>query len=78
MRHLSMPAFVVSAALIASACTPDTPETDARSTDYDWPHYANDQGSSKYARIDQINAKTVRDLQVAWVWESVDNAMVEA
>ena len=44
--------------------------------DYDWPHYANDQGSSKYADLDQINKETVKDLRVAWTWTSIDNAQV--
>ena len=43
-------------------------------TDYDWPTYANDPGSSKYADLDQINSGTVQDLEVAWIWNSVDNA----
>ena len=47
-------------------------------TDYDWPRYANDPGSSKYADLDQINADTVQKLQTAWVWESPDNSQVEA
>ena len=44
--------------------------------DYDWPHYANDQGSSKYADLDQINKETVQDLQVSWMWKSIDNAQI--
>lgn len=47
-------------------------------TDYDWPHYANDQGSSKYAPLDQINASNVHNLQTAWIWDSPDNDMVKA
>ena len=45
--------------------------------DYEWPHYANNQGSSKYADLDQINRDTVQDLKVTWVWDSVDNAQIE-
>ena len=74
--HRPLVAAVV--VLIAAACTPNPPEPEVVITDYDWPHYANTQGSSKYTEIDQINAGTVRNLQVAWVWESADNAMVEA
>ena len=44
---------------------------------YEWPHYANDQGSSKYAALDQIDRDTVKDLEVAWIWGSVDNAQIE-
>ena len=46
-------------------------------TDYDWPSYANDLGSSKYADLDQINSETVQKLAIAWVWDSPDNAQVE-
>ncbi len=42
----------------------------------DWPSYGNDPGSTKYAPLDQIHAGNVHRLQVAWVWESPDNAMV--
>ena len=44
--------------------------------DYDWLHYANDQSSSKYADLDQINKDTVQDIQIAWTWASVDNAQI--
>jgi len=50
----------------------------AASADYDWPHYANDLRSSKYADLSQIDAANVRDLEEAWLWNSPDNAMVEA
>ena len=45
-------------------------------TDYDWPSYANDPGSSKYAPLDQINSSSVAKLQVAWIWDSPDNSQV--
>ncbi|NCF33116.1 MAG: PQQ-binding-like beta-propeller repeat protein [Proteobacteria bacterium] len=44
----------------------------------DWPTYANDPGSSKYADLEQINASNVAKLQVAWQWQSPDNALVKA
>ena len=44
----------------------------------DWPSYGNDPGSSKYAPLDQIHAGNVDKLQIAWIWESPDNAMVRA
>ena len=47
-------------------------------SEYDWPRYANDPGSSKYADLDQIDRNTVRNLRVAWTWDSPDNAFLEA
>jgi len=44
--------------------------------DADWPHYGGDLGSSKYLPLDQINSDNVNQVQIAWQWESVDNATV--
>lgn len=41
----------------------------------DWPHYAGDHGSTKYSPLDQINAKNFGKLEVAWRWNSPDNAI---
>lgn len=40
--------------------------------------YAQNSGSTKYADLDQINKDTVQDLKVTWLWDSVDNAHIEA
>lgn len=40
----------------------------------DWPSYGGDNGSRKYSPLDQINASNVSTLEVAWSWDSVDNA----
>ena len=45
-------------------------------TDTDWPSYANTPGSSKYAPLSQINAKTVTGLKVAWQWGSPDEVLI--
>ena len=44
--------------------------------DYDWPHYANDQGASKYAPLSQINAENVAQLAHTWTWRSPDDAIM--
>ena len=44
----------------------------------DWPNYANDPGSSKFAALDQINATNVQTLGVAWSWDSPDNLLVNS
>lgn len=66
--------FVISSIVVmnSSVCAQDTDSVQ----NYEWPHYANNQGSSKYADLDQINADTVEDLEVSWVWDSVDNAQI--
>ena len=48
----------------------------AQSQNYDWMHYGNDLGHTKYAPLDQINANNVANLAVDWVWESADNQAV--
>ncbi len=40
----------------------------------DWPSYGGDYGSTKYTALDQIDRDNVADLEVAWRWESPDNA----
>ena len=42
----------------------------------DWPSYGGDNGSQKYSTLDQVNASNVKDLVMAWSWESPDNATV--
>ena len=41
----------------------------------DWPHYAGDQGSTKYSPLDQIDAENFKDLEVRWRWDSPDKAL---
>lgn len=42
----------------------------------EWPYYGGDAGSSKYSPLAQINAGNVQTLQVAWTWNSPDDALV--
>jgi quinoprotein glucose dehydrogenase len=42
----------------------------------EWPSYGGDDGSTKYAALDQIDAGNVARLEVAWQWESPDGAIV--
>ena len=44
----------------------------------DWVHYGSDQASSKYVPFDQISEDNVAQLQMAWSWDSPDNATVAA
>ncbi|HUP24587.1 MAG TPA: pyrroloquinoline quinone-dependent dehydrogenase [Thermoanaerobaculia bacterium] len=45
-------------------------------TDGQWPHYGGDLGATKYSTLDQIDADNVKELEVAWSWDSPDNALV--
>ena len=42
----------------------------------EWPSYGGDDGSTKYAPLDQIDADNVDRLEVAWRWESSDTAVI--
>ena len=43
--------------------------------DGQWRSYGGDDGSTKYAALDQISAGNVDRLEVAWRWESPDGAI---
>jgi quinoprotein glucose dehydrogenase len=40
----------------------------------DWPHYNGDPGSTHYSTLDQITTANVDKLQVAWTYDTGDNA----
>lgn len=46
--------------------------------DGEWRSYGGDGGHSKYSPLDQINTDNVQRLEVAWVWNSVDEELREA
>ena len=39
----------------------------------DWPAYGGDLGARKYAPLPDIDAETVAQLRIAWVWDAFDN-----
>jgi quinoprotein glucose dehydrogenase len=41
----------------------------------EWPYYGGDAASSKYSPQSQIDASNVNKLQVAWTWDSPDDAL---
>jgi len=41
----------------------------------EWPFYAGTSGATKYSPLSQIDAKNVQSLQIAWTWDSVDDAL---
>ncbi len=40
--------------------------------DVDWPVYLGDKASSQYSELDQINTENVKQLKVAWIYQSGD------
>ena len=63
----------VKAAIIA-ACLSSPAHADTSGGD--WPSYGGDLGSRKYSPLDQIDAANVKQLALAWSWDSPDNAIV--
>ena len=50
--------------------------SDASQTE--WRAYAGDHASTKYSPLGQIDRNNVANLEVAWLWDSIDNAVLEA
>jgi len=79
VRHLPTSLVFTLLAALLFACS-DSEEAllppGVESTGYDWANYGNDPGHSKYAPLDQINRDTIDNLQLAWIWDSVDNQAV--
>ena len=44
----------------------------------EWRSYGADYASTKYAPLDQINRDNVNTLRIAWRWESIDDAILNA
>jgi quinoprotein glucose dehydrogenase len=62
--HVCAFALVVAVALAASAL-----RAQHGTKDGEWRSYAGDNGSTRYAPLDQITRDNVKDLQVAWSWK---------
>lgn len=43
--------------------------------DRDWLYHGGDPGSTKFSPLAQVNADNVSQLEIAWRWESPDNAL---
>src|SRR5687768_10267799 len=57
--------------------TSSTHAADARDTSKgEWPFYAGDIYATKYSPLAQIDAKNVGSLQIAWTWDSADDALL--
>ena len=63
---------VIVVALVLQAASAQAAEQE----NYDWMHYGNDLGHSKYAPLQQIDHNNVHELEVRWNWDSIDNQSV--
>lgn len=61
------------AVLIAAA--PAHGQGSPSAADGQWLHYGGDKASTKYSRLDQINAENVSKLAVAWTWQTPDDEL---
>ena len=69
-----MPRFVAAIAACLLVAAPVAAQRGA--ADGQWASYGGDDGSTKYAPLDQIDAGNVDQLEVAWTWASADNAVL--
>ncbi len=63
-------AFLLATVLCALPVVAQTGAQDGQ-----WRSYGGDDGSTKYAALDQIDADNVDRLQVAWRWTSPDGTV---
>ncbi len=69
---------LLSALLALSCSLVSTANAQQGTSGTEWLSYGGDSGHSKYSPLDQINADNVQRLEVAWVWDSVDQAIRES
>lgn len=67
--------ITLAAALLVALLVLSLPVHSAGTT-VDWPSYSGDSRSSKYSPLSQITGEETKRLQVAWQWQSPDNALV--
>ena len=73
MKNVATLIVFVIAAFTSTLTVLAQPDQSISGGDFDWPHYASDPGSSKYAPLDQIGKETIKNLKVVWTWKSPDN-----
>ncbi|MDB5240174.1 MAG: quinoprotein glucose dehydrogenase [Spirosoma sp.] len=52
----------------------DKPTTDSLSRNNDWPVYGGNQAGNRYSPLTQITRQNVRNLQLAWTFDTGENA----
>ena len=68
-------AVFATAFLLATVLGAPTVRAQTGAPDGQWRSYGGDDGSTKYAALDQIDADNVDRLQVAWQWTSPDGTV---
>jgi quinoprotein glucose dehydrogenase len=58
-----------SLGLAALFCVAPLARAQKGSTNGEWRYYGGDAGNTKYSTLDQINAKNVKELAIAWRWK---------
>lgn len=72
-HHLpTYPSVLIVCALVLLVCSADAVSVG------EWREYGSDKASTKYVPLSQINKDNVKELRVAWRWNSPDNAIVES
>ncbi|MDA0350408.1 MAG: pyrroloquinoline quinone-dependent dehydrogenase [Verrucomicrobia bacterium] len=61
--------------ILPQACKKSEPEVQAAGAD--WAHYLGHPTSNQYSTLDQINRSNVKQLEVAWTYETGDKAMYQ-
>ena len=69
-------AVLAAAFLLASVVSAPSALAQTGALNGEWRSYGGDDGSTKYAALDQIDAGNVDQLQVAWQWQSSDAAVI--
>ena len=70
MKRTTWGCRVLAFAAVLSMALQHTAVAQTGAPDGQWPNYAGDKGSTKYAALDQINRNNVSRLQEAWRWEA--------
>lgn len=58
--------------IVLTGCQPDTNSSKAYQSADDWPWYHGNPHGTHYSTLDQINKTNVKDLKVAWTFDSGD------
>jgi len=80
LRFSALVALALFVGALIGACAPaEEPAGDAgTAVSGDWSWYAADKSASKYSPLDNITADNFGDLEIAWQWDSPDNAILAA
>ncbi len=80
-----IPYYIFAAFLFATACSLIQAKAEAglfsrkitSENEIPWDHYAGDLSATKFSPANMINKENVKNLKVAWKWNSIDNEIVQ-